>query len=165
MATVNLSNYKPINIENVNDFKIAIVVAEWNDFVTFNLRDGAVEVLEKEGVKKENIKVYEVPGAFELSFATMQLCKSNRYDAVIAIGCVIRGETSHFDYVCSGVTQGVKDCNTLTDTPAIFCVLTDDNKEQSIARSGGNLGNKGIEAGITALKMIDFKRKIKREIL
>lgn len=165
MATVNLSNYKPINIENVNDFKIAIVVAEWNDFVTFNLRDGAVEVLEKEGVKKENIKVYDVPGAFELSFATMQLCKSNRYDAVIAIGCVIRGETSHFDYVCSGVTQGIKDCNTLTDTPAIFCVLTDNNKEQSIARSGGDLGNKGIEAGVTALKMIDFKRKIKREIL
>lgn len=165
MATVNLSNYKPINIENVNDFKIAIVVAEWNDFVTFNLRDGAVEVLEKEGVKKENIKVYDVPGAFELSFATMQLCKSNRYDAVIAIGCVIRGETSHFDYVCLGVTQGIKDCNTLTDTPAIFCVLTDDNKEQSIARSGGDLGNKGVEAGVTALKMIDFKRKIKREIL
>ena len=160
MATVNLSDYKPLQITDADDFTIGIVVSEWNDFVTFNLRDGAEEVLKKEGVKPENIKIYHVPGAFELSFAAMQLCKSGRFDAVIAIGCVIRGETSHFDYVCLGVTQGIKDCNTQTDVPAIFCVLTDDNKEQSIARSGGNLGNKGVEAGVTALKMIDFKRKL-----
>ena len=160
MATVNLSDYKPLQITDADDFTIGIVVSEWNDFVTFNLRDGAEEVLKKEGVKPENIRIYYVPGAFELSFAAMQLCKSGRFDAVIAIGCVIRGETSHFDYVCSGVTQGIKDSNTQTDVPAIFCVLTDDNKEQSIARSGGNLGNKGVEAGVTALKMIDFKRKL-----
>ena len=160
MATVNLSDYSPLNLTNADEFHIGIVVSEWNDFVTFNLRDGAKEVLKKEGVKPENIRIYYVPGAFELSFAAMQLCKSGRFDAVIAIGCVIRGETSHFDYVCSGVTQGIKDCNTQTDVPAIFCVLTDDNKEQSIARSGGNLGNKGVEAGVTALKMIDFKRKL-----
>jgi len=90
----------------------------------------------------------------------MKLCRSNKFAAVIAIGNVIRGETPHFDYVCSGVTQGIKDCNILTDTPAIFCVLTDDTKEQSIARSGGNLGNKGVEAAVTALKMIDFNNKI-----
>lgn len=161
MASVNLSDYKPLEIENADDFIIGIVVSEWNDFVTFNLRDGAVEVLKKEGVKTENIKIYEVPGAFELSFASMQLCKSGQFDAVIAIGCVIRGETSHFDYVCSAVAQGIKDCNAQTETPAIFCVLTDDNKEQSIARSGGALGNKGVEAGVTALKMIDFNQKIK----
>ena len=160
MATVNLSDYKPLQITDADEFTIGIVVSEWNDFVTFNLRDGAEEVLKKEGVKPENIRIYYVPGAFELSFAAMQLCKSGRFDAVIAIGCVIRGETSHFDYVCSGVAQGIKDCNTQTDVPAIFCVLTDDNKEQSIARSGGNLGNKGVEAGVTALKMIDFKRKL-----
>ena len=160
MATVNLSDYKPLQITDADDFTIGIVVSEWNDFVTFNLRDGAEEVLKKEGVKPENIRIYYVPGAFELSFAAMQLCKSGRFDAVIAIGCVIRGETSHFDYVCSGVTQGIKDCNLQKDVPAIFCVLTDDNKEQSIARSGGNLGNKGVEAGVTALKMIDFKRKL-----
>ena len=117
-------------------------------------------MLIKEGVKEENIEVYYVPGAFELSFATMKLCKSGKFDVVIAIGCVIRGETSHFDYVCSGVAQGIKDCNVLTNTPAVFCVLTDDNKEQSIARSGGGLGNKGIEAGITALKMIGFNKSI-----
>ena len=111
--------------------------------------------------KEENIKIFYVPGAFELSFASMQLCLREDVDAVIAIGCVIRGETPHFDYVCSAVAEGIKDCNVQTDVPAIFCVLTDDSKEQSVARSGGVLGNKGIEAGVTALKMIDFKRKLK----
>lgn len=156
MATVNLSDYAPLNIPNADEYSIGIVVSEWNDFVTFNLRDGATDVLTKEGIKEENIKIFYVPGAFELSFATMKLCKSKKYEAVIAIGNVIRGETPHFEFVCSGVTQGIKDCNILTETPAIFCVLTDDNKEQSIARSGGKLGNKGVEAAVTALKMIQF---------
>lgn len=160
MATVNLSDYKPLNIKNADEFSIGIIYAEWNAFVTHNLRDAALEILEKEGVKKERISVFEVPGAFELSYAAMQLCRQKKYDAVIAIGCVIRGETPHFDYVCSAVAQGIKDCNILTDTPTIFCVLTDDTKEQSIARSGGNLGNKGVEAAVTSLKMIDFKKNI-----
>ncbi|SDE61999.1 6,7-dimethyl-8-ribityllumazine synthase [Riemerella columbipharyngis] len=160
MATVNLSDYKPLNISNADEFHIGIVVSEWNDFVTFNLRDGAVETLKKEGVKEENIKVHYVPGAFELSFASMQLCKKGKYDAVIAIGCVIRGETSHFDFVCQGVTEGITRCNTDTDTPAVFCLLTDDKKEQSIARSGGVLGNKGIEAAATALRMAALKNKL-----
>lgn len=160
MATVNLSEYKPLNITNAEEFSIGIVFSEWNSFVTHNLRDAALEILEKEGVKKENVKVYQVPGAFELSYASMQLCKQQKYDAIIAIGSVIRGETPHFEYVCSAVAQGIKDCNILTDTPVIFCVLTDDNKEQSIARSGGDLGNKGVEAAVTALQMIDFKKSI-----
>lgn len=160
MATVNLSDYKPLNITNADDFSIGIVFSEWNDFVTEPLKDGALETLIKEGVKKENISLFKVPGAFELNYAAMQLCKEKRFDAVIAIGCVIRGETPHFDYVCSAVAQGIKDCNILTDTPTIFCLLTDDNKEQSIARSGGALGNKGIEAAVTALQMIDFKRNL-----
>ena len=160
MATVNLSDYKPLQINDAGSFRIGIVVSEWNDFVTYNLRDGALEVLTKEGVKEENISVFKVPGAFELNYASMQLCKEGKFDAVIAIGCVIRGETPHFDYVCSAVAQGIKDCNILTDIPTIFCLLTDDNKEQSIARSGGSLGNKGIEAAVTALQMIDFKRNL-----
>lgn len=159
MATVNLSDYKPLNISNADEYSIGIVVSEWNDFITHNLRDGALETLKAEGIREENIHIYYVPGAFELSFATMKLCRSGRFAAVIAIGNVIRGETPHFDYICSGVAQGIKDCNILTETPAIFCVLTDDNKEQSIARSGGRLGNKGVEAAITALKMIDFNKK------
>ena len=160
MATVNLSDYQPLQINDAGSFRIGIVVSEWNDFVTYNLRDGALEVLTKEGVKEENIKIFYVPGAFELNFASMQLCKTEYFDAVIAIGCVIRGETPHFDYVCSAVAQGIKDCNILTDVPAIFCLLTDDTKEQSIARSGGVLGNKGVEAGVTALQMIEFKKNL-----
>lgn len=159
MATTNLSDYKPLNIPNADEYSIGIVVSEWNDFVTFNLRDGALDTLKAEGIKEENIYIYYVPGTFELSFASMKLCKSNRFAAVIAIGNVIRGETPHFDYVCSGVTQGIKDCNILTNTPTIFCVLTDDTKAQSIARSGGILGNKGVEAAATALRMIDFNNK------
>ena len=158
MATINLSEYKPLHINNAEELSIGIVFSDWNDFITHSLRDAALEILEKEGVKKENIQLFKVPGAFELSYASMQLCKTQKFDAVIAIGCVIRGETPHFDYVCSAVAQGIKDCNILTDTPTIFCVLTDDSKEQSIARSGGNLGNKGIEAAVTALQMINFKK-------
>ena len=160
MATVNLSDYKPLHITNADEYNIGIVFSQWNDFVTHNLRDACIQILEKEGVKPENITVFQVPGAFELSFASMQLCKENKYDAVIAIGNVIRGETPHFDYVCSAVAQGIKDCNILTNIPTIFCVLTDDTKEQSIARSGGNLGNKGVEAAITALQMIQFKKNL-----
>ncbi|SFI27277.1 6,7-dimethyl-8-ribityllumazine synthase [Halpernia frigidisoli] len=160
MATVNLSNYKSLNITNADEYNIGIVFSQWNDFVTFNLRDAAVEILEKEGVQKENIKLFQIPGAFELSFATMQLCKKGNFDAVIAIGSVIRGETPHFDFICDAVAQGIKDCNILTETPAIFCVLTDNTKEQSIARSGGDLGNKGVEAAVTALQMIDFKKNL-----
>lgn len=160
MATVNLSEYSPLEIDNAGDFSIGIVVSEWNSFVTHSLRDAALQILEKEGVKNGNITVFSVPGAFELSYASMQLCKERKFDAVIAVGCVIRGETPHFEYVCSAVAQGIKDCNIITDTPVIFCVLTDDTKKQSIARSGGDLGNKGVEAAVTALQMIDFKKKL-----
>jgi 6,7-dimethyl-8-ribityllumazine synthase len=160
MATVNLSDYQPLEITNADEYNIGIVFSEWNSFVTHNLRDACTEILLHEGVQPNRITTLKVPGAFELNFAAMQMCKSKKYDAVIAIGCVIRGETPHFDFVCSAVAQGIKDCNILTDIPTIFCVLTDDTKEQSIARSGGNLGNKGVEAAVTALQMIDFKKKL-----
>ncbi len=160
MATVNLSDYQPLEIQDAGSFRIGIVVSQWNSPITFNLRDAAFDILEKEGVDRKNISLYNVPGAFELSYATMQLCRNNDFDAVIAIGCVIRGETPHFDYVCSAVAQGIKDCNIQTETPAIFCVLTDDTQAQSEARSGGDLGNKGVEAAVTALQMIDFNRRV-----
>ncbi|MCT4316746.1 6,7-dimethyl-8-ribityllumazine synthase [Elizabethkingia anophelis] len=162
MATTDLSAYKPLHITNADEMIIGIVFSEWNDFVTHNLRDGAIETLKKEGLNENNIHVFPVPGAFELSYAAMQLAKTRKYDAVIAIGCVIRGETAHFDYVCSGVTQGITNINLMTDTPAIFCLLTDDNKEQSIARSGGTLGNKGIEAAVTAMEMVEFKKNLNK---
>ncbi|MDL1913798.1 MAG: 6,7-dimethyl-8-ribityllumazine synthase [Bergeyella sp.] len=159
MATVNLSEYGTLGIENTDDFSVGIVVSRWNSRITENLLRGCKETLGKEGVKNENVLVYKVPGAFELSYAAMQLCKTQKFDAVIAIGCIIRGETSHFDYVCQAVSQGIKDCNTLTDTPTVFCVLTDDHEEQSLSRSGGKHGNKGVEAAVTALEMIVFKKK------
>ncbi len=162
MATVNLSEYQKLNIHDADEFSIGIVVSEWNSFVTKNLYKGCIETLLKEGMKEEKISTFWVPGAFELNYASMQLCKTAQYDAVIAIGCVIRGETPHFDYVCSAVAQGIKDCNLLTDTPTIFCLLTDNTKEQSLARSGGKLGNKGIEAAVTALKMISFRKHISK---
>ena len=162
MATTDLSAYKPLHITNADEMIIGIVFSEWNDFVTHNLRDGAIETLKKEGLKENNIHVFPVPGAFELSYASMQLAKTGKYDAVIAIGCVIRGETAHFDYVCSGVTQGITNINLMTVIPSIFCLLTDDNKEQSIARSGGALGNKGIEAAVTAMEMVEFKKNLSK---
>ncbi|MDA9575991.1 6,7-dimethyl-8-ribityllumazine synthase [Flavobacteriaceae bacterium] len=158
-ANTNLSNYDKTALPNSADFKIGIVVSEWNSEVTDGLLEGALHALIECGVSKENIAVYKVPGSFELIYAAKKV-QSSGVDAVITIGCVIQGETKHFDYVCAGVTQGVKDLNIQNDVPVIFCVLTDNNKQQSLDRSGGKHGNKGVEAAITALKMIDFNRSV-----
>lgn len=158
-ANTNLSNYDKTALPNSADFKIGIVVSEWNSEVTDGLLEGALHTLIECGVLKENIAVYKVPGSFELIYAAKKV-QSSGVDAVITIGCVIQGETKHFDYVCAGVTQGVKDLNIQNDVPVIFCVLTDNNKQQSLDRSGGKHGNKGVEAAITALKMIDFNRSV-----
>ncbi len=159
MATVDLSQYNIDETPNAEAFRFGIVVSDWNSYITHNLLNGAIETLTKFGVKENNIKVCHVPGSFELIFATHKFCKEKDFcNAVIAIGCVIRGETPHFEYVCSAVSQGIKDINILTQTPAIFCVLTDDNQQQSIERSGGKYGNKGIEAAITAIKMAYFNK-------
>lgn len=153
MATTNLSNYNKTTIPNASKFRFGIVVSEWNPEITENLFKGAKETLELHGVNYSNIKRVNVPGSFELVYGCKQLVKSERFDAVIAIGNVIQGETKHFDFVCSGVTQGIKDLNILYDTPTIFCVLTDNTKQQSIDRSGGKHGNKGVECAIAAIKM------------
>lgn len=159
MATADLSQYNSNEIPNAEAFRFGIVVSDWNSYITHNLLNGAVETLQKFGVKESNIKICHVPGSFELVFSTHKFCKEKDFfNAVIAIGCVIRGETPHFEYVCNAVSQGIKDINILTQTPAIFCVLTDDNEQQSIDRSGGKLGNKGIEAAITAIKMAHFNK-------
>lgn len=158
-ANTNLSNYDKTALPNSADFKIGIVVSEWNSEVTDGLLEGALHTLVECGVSKQNITVYKVPGSFELIYAAKKV-QSSGVDAVITLGCVIQGETKHFDYVCAGVTQGVKDLNIQNDVPVIFCVLTDNNKQQSLDRSGGKHGNKGVEAAITALKMIDFNRSV-----
>ncbi|MBP9792917.1 MAG: 6,7-dimethyl-8-ribityllumazine synthase [Flavobacterium sp.] len=160
MATENknLSNYDKNTIPNAKDFRFGIVVSEWNENVTEGLFKGAFEALVDCGAKPENIIRTNVPGSFELIYGANQMHKSYKFDAIIVIGCVIKGETMHFEFVCEGVTQGIKDLNIKYDIPTIFCVLTDNTMQQSIDRSGGLHGNKGVEAAIAAIKMIDFKK-------
>jgi len=159
MATVNLSQFNKEELANVDNFRFGIVVSEWNKDITANLLEGVLSTFIDLKIRKQNISIVKVPGSFELIYATHKLCKSNVFDAVISIGNIIRGETSHFDYICSAVAQGIKDINILTQTPAIFCVLTDENKQQSIDRSGGKYGNKGVEAAVTAIKMAQLKQE------
>lgn len=155
MATENknLSHYDKSELPDASGLKIGLVVSEWNTEITENLFKGAREALLDCGVKKENILRWNVPGSFELPFACKKIIASKSIDAIVAIGSVIRGETSHFDYVCSATAQGIMDLNVATDVPVIFCVLTDDNIQQSKDRSGGKHGNKGTEAAIAAIKM------------
>jgi 6,7-dimethyl-8-ribityllumazine synthase len=160
MATAlrNLSEYNKDLVPNGADFKIGIVVSEWNDSITLNLLKGAKEALLENGVLEENILVRFVPGAFELPLAAQYLCEYTDVDGVVAIGVVIQGETKHFDFVCEGTTQGIKDVNLKYNIPVAFCVLTDNTMQQSIDRSGGIHGNKGIECAIACLKMIELKK-------
>ena len=160
MATANhnLSAYDKTTIPNAKDFRFGIVVSEWNDTITEGLLKGAKEALLDCGALDSNIVTWHVPGSFELVYGSKKMIEK-KVDAVIAIGCVIQGETKHFDFVCEGVTQGIKDLNVITDTPVSFCVLTDNTMQQSIDRSGGKHGNKGTEAAIAAIKMADLRSR------
>ena len=155
MATSNknLSVYDRKTIPNAKTLRFGIVVSEWNPEITENLYKGAEAALLDCGAIPGNILRWNVPGSFELTFGCKKMIQKNNPDAVIAIGSVIRGETKHFDFVCSATAQGIKDLNVDTDTPVIFCVLTDDNLQQAKDRSGGKHGNKGTEAAIAAIKM------------
>ena len=157
MATTNLSYYDKATIPNAKSFRFGIVVSEWNPEITKNLQKGAIQALLDCGAQKKNILSWEVPGSFELVYGCKKMVQSQQVDAIIAIGNVIQGETKHFDFVCTGVTQGIVDLNIKYDVPIIFCVLTDNTKQQSIDRSGGKLGNKGIECAIAAIKMATLK--------
>lgn len=162
MATINqnLSDYESENVPNGAKYTLAIIRSEWNGDITNNLADGAESALLDNGVLQENIIRVDVPGAYELPLAAQWLANKTEIDAVVCIGTVIRGETAHFDFVSQAVSQGVKDVSLKTNKPVIFGVLTDDTKQQSIDRSGGIHGNKGIEAGISALKMLGLKDQI-----
>lgn len=158
MATIyhNLSDYDLNLVPNAENMKFGIVVSEWNNNITGALLEGTIKTLEKHGTKKENIIVKSVPGSFELTFGANQLMEYCEVDAIIVLGCVIKGDTPHFDYVCMGVTQGITQLNANGDIPVIFGLLTTNTLEQAQDRSGGKLGNKGDECAITAIKMIDF---------
>jgi len=157
-ANKNLSDYDKNRIPSAKDFRFGIVVSEWNDTITQGLFQGAYDALIDCGVPSEQITRWNVPGSFELIFGCKKMQAQN-VDAVIAIGSVIQGETKHFDYVCQGVSQGLKDLNVLSDVPVIFCVLTDETMQQAIDRSGGKHGNKGTEAAIAAVKMADLRMR------
>jgi len=159
MATTNLSEYDKTTIPDAKNFRFGIVVSEWNTHITEGLYNGAKNTLLEHGVKPENIIKWDVPGSFELIYGAKKM-QQQHVNAVIVIGSVIKGETKHFDFVCDGVTQGIKDLNVLNETPVIFCVLTDDTEQQAIDRSGGKHGNKGTEAAIVAIKMADLRQKI-----
>ncbi len=161
MATINknLSAYDKSALPKAKDFRFGIVVSEWNENITEGLYKGAEDALLDNEVPAENIIRWNVPGSFELIYGSKKMLQTQKVDAVIAIGCVIQGQTKHFDFVCEGVTQGIKDLNVQTDIPVIFCVLTDNTMQQSIDRSGGIHGNKGTEAAIAAIKMAYIRQQ------
>ena len=148
-------------LPKIEGLRVAIVAAEWNGHITSALTDGALKVFADEGYPAGDIDVYHVPGAVELTYAASQLIEASLYDSVIVFGCVIRGGTPHFDYVCQSVTQGVTSLNADCDIPVIFGVLTVDCEQDALDRAGGALGNKGSEAAEAAIKMVDFTRKVK----
>jgi 6,7-dimethyl-8-ribityllumazine synthase len=141
---------------NVSKRKFAIVVAEWNEDITEALYEGAVTCLLEHGVKKKNIIRKNVPGTFELTLGAQWMGDRKDIAAVICLGCVIQGDTPHFDYICQAVAYGITEVNLKTKKPIIFGVLTTLNKNQALERAGGKLGNKGEEAALTAIKMLDF---------
>ena len=158
MATAyqNLSDYDFNSVPDASDMNVGIVVAEWNKGITEKLLEGACNTLERHGVKPENIIVKRVPGSFELTFGAKRLADEKDVDGVIVLGCVVKGDTPHFDYVCMGVTQGIAQLNATGDIPVIYGLITTNTMEQAEDRAGGKLGNKGDECAITAIKMIDF---------
>ncbi|MEF9923586.1 MAG: 6,7-dimethyl-8-ribityllumazine synthase [Muribaculaceae bacterium] len=162
MSTVLKSKETKVSeIPHIKGLKVAIVVAEWNAHITEALLEGAQSVFKAEGYPKKDIQVYHVPGAVELTFAAAQLALFCQFDAIIVFGCVIRGDTPHFDYVCQSVTQGITNLNSEANVPVIFGLLTVENEQQALDRAGGKLGNKGAEAAEAAIKMSQFSLNIK----
>lgn len=156
-ADFDIKSFEEVGLptpEELKDKRFAVVYAEWNREITFALARGARQGFLENGVSEADIDFYVVPGAFELSYAAARLWKTGRYAAVIVIGCVVKGETPHFDYICQGVSAGITSVNLHADCPVIFSVLTTNTMEQARERAGGKLGNKGYEGAISALKML-----------
>ena len=157
--TTDLSKYDANQLPNADVLgrqRYAIIVADWNSEITYPMAKGAIETLVKHGVPDENIDIMHVPGTVELTYGAARIMREERMDAVIVIGCVIQGETPHFDYVCQSVTQGVAALNAQGKVPVIFSVLTVLNQQQALDRCGGKLGNKGIEGAYTAIRMANL---------
>ena len=156
MATKNLSEYNIETVPDASNMCFGIVVSEWNREITGALLDGCVSTLEKHGAIPENIHVKTVPGSFELIYGAHQMTLNDGFDAVIILGCVIRGETPHFYCICQGVSGGIARLNATSPTPIVYGLLTTENEQQAKDRSGGRLGNKGDECAVVAIKMAKF---------
>lgn len=161
MATQNLSVYDINSVPSARGMRFGIVMAEWNSAITNALAQAAIDTLIKHGTIQEDVIVKRVPGTFELPMGGQFMAEYTDVDAVILIGCVIQGETRHFDFICQGVTQGTIDLNLKYNKPFIFGVLTTDHEQQALDRAGGRLGNKGDEAAVTAIKMVALQKKMK----
>lgn len=155
-ALHNLSSYDAASVPSAEGLRFGIVVADWNDRYTYAMADAAIETLKAHGALEEDIVVKHVPGSFELIYGAAWMLENVDVDAVIAIGCVIRGDTPHFDYICQGTTQGLAELNLKAEVPVIYGLLTCNTPEQAEERCGGRLGNKGTECAITAIKMVAF---------
>lgn len=156
----SLSSYDPSQVPDASDMKFGIVVSEWNIDITRSLLEAAIQTLIQHGAKEKNIEVKWVPGSFELTLGGQFFAEYRDVDAVLCLGCVIQGETRHFDFICQGVSYGITDLNLNNNIPFIFGVLTTNNQQQAIDRAGGKHGNKGVEAAITAIKMAALQREM-----
>ena len=164
MSTQNFSylDAQVTPIPDATDMRIGIVVSEWNNHITDKLLEGAVQTLQEHGVGLPKITIKRVPGSFELIYGAAQLAKHGHVNAVIAIGCVVRGDTPQFDYICEGVTRGLADLNANGSIPVIFGLITTNTQEQAEERAGGKLGNKGCEFAVTAIKMVDYAWQLQK---
>lgn len=163
MSTNNFNLLNEISaMPDTTNMRFGLVVSEWNNNITDVLLEGAVETLKANGVSESNITVSRVPGSFELIFGAAQMAKFGYVDAVIAIGCVIRGDTPHFDYICEATSQGLAQLNATGSKPVIFGLITVNTLEQAEERAGGKLGNKGNEFAVTAIKMVDYAWQLQK---
>lgn len=164
MSTSNFSYTadQSIPVPDASEMRFGIISTEWNKHITDKLLAGTIEELKSNGVTENNITIKHVPGSFELIYAASQLAKFGHVNGIIILGCVIRGDTPHFDYICQGVTQGIAELNANGDIPVIFGLLTVNNEEQAEERAGGKLGNKGKEFALTAIKMVDYAWKLQK---
>ncbi len=155
----NLSEYTNKNIMDISGKKFAVIVSEWNEQITGSLYSGALQTLLDYGAQKSNVFRTDVPGSFELPLGAQGAARKKEIDAVICLGCVIQGETRHFEFICQAVARGIMDTGLTFDKPVIFGVLTTDTLQQALDRAGGKHGNKGDEAAITAIKMLGVLNK------
>ena len=161
-ALKNLSDYNEENLSSAEDMKFGIVVADWNEKITHTLYEGCYDTLIKHHTKEDNIQTIQVPGTFELPVGAKILLQNKKFDAVICIGCVIKGETNHNEYINNAVSIGLTNLSIASGVPCIFGVLTPNDEQQAIDRAGGKYGNKGVEAAVTAIRMAAIKTELKK---